>query len=107
MNELKLIESPHVRTALEDLSKNSQQNYLSSLKQFLIFLNSKEDLKKEVSIEDVVNEAKTNIKKTQENVDKLYLWLQNEKVDSYKLRNKAMKESSANQQFTSCNTIRE
>ncbi len=97
MNELKLIESPYVRTVLEDLSKNSQQNYLSSLRQLLKFLNSKEDLEKEVSIEDVVNEAKINIKKTQENLDKLYIWLQNKKVDGYTQRNKAMKESSANQ----------
>lgn len=97
MPEQKLIESPHVKSVLEDLSKNSQQNYLASLRQLLRFLNSKEDLEKEVTIEDVVGEAKTNIKKTQEHLDTLYVWLQNNKVDGYTRRNIEMKESSANQ----------
>jgi site-specific recombinase XerC/soluble cytochrome b562 len=91
------IESPHVNTVLEDLSENSQQNYLSSLRQFLRFLNSREDLKKEITIEEVIEEAKTDVKKTQEKMDQFYLWLQNKKVKGYSQRKKGMKESSANQ----------
>jgi hypothetical protein len=56
-----LINSPNVKTVLQDLSKNSKMNYLSSLKQFLRFLNSKEDLHVEIRIDEVVKEARTDI----------------------------------------------
>lgn len=94
---MKLKESPYVKTVLEDLSKNSQLNYLSSLKQFIRFVNSKEGLEKEITIKDIVDEAKTNVTKTQEKMDNFYLWLQNKKVRGYSERGKGMKESSANQ----------
>jgi len=93
----KLIESPHVSVAFENLSKNSRQNYLATLRQFLKFLNSREDLTKEITVDDVVTEAKTNIKETQEKIDQFYPWLQGKKVQGYSQREKGMRESSANQ----------
>lgn len=98
MNEpKKLIESPHVSVAFENLSKNSRQNYLATLRRFLKFLNSREDLIKEITVDDVVAEAKTNIKETQEKIDQFYPWLQGKKVQGYSQRKKGMRESSANQ----------
>jgi hypothetical protein len=97
VSKTKLIESPYVKTVMEDLSKNSQLNYLATLRQFLRFLNSREDLKEEITIYQIVEEAKTNVTNIQEKMDRFYLWLQNKKVNEYAQRKKGMKESSANQ----------
>lgn len=58
------IEEPNaVREIFEDLAKNTQINYKTTLKQFLEFVNTKEGVS--FSINDLIAEAKTNVKKTQ------------------------------------------
>jgi len=89
-------ESKIVEEALEGLTENTRMNCKTSLKQFLRFVNSKEGLKKAISIDDVVIEAKEDVTITQERIDQFYNWLQNEKIEGYPLRGKAMRQSSAN-----------
>ncbi len=89
-------ESKIVEEALEGLTENTRMNCKTSLKQFLKFVNSKEGLKKAISIDDVVTEAKEDVTITQERIDQFYNWLQNEKIEGYPLREKTMRQSSAN-----------
>jgi len=89
-------ESEIVEEALEGLTENTRMNCKTSLKQFLRFVNSKEGLAKTISIDDLVTEAKEDVTITQERMDQFYDWLQNEKVEGYPLRGKAMRQSSAN-----------
>jgi len=89
-------ESKIVEEVLEGLAENTRMNCKTSLKQFLRFVNSKEGLREAFSIDDVVTEAKENVTITQERMDQFYNWLQNEKIEGYPLRGKAMRQSSAN-----------
>lgn len=89
-------ESKVVREVLENLAGNTQNNYKTTLKQFLKFVNSKKEESK-VSIDDLVAEAREDITKTQKRIDQFYKWLQNEEVEGYPLRGKQMKSSSAHQ----------
>ena len=95
--DLELEQSPFVNEVLDGLSKNTQHNYKASLRQFLRFVNSKESLKREVSIDELVDEAKADVVKIEELLDLFYDWLQNQEVEGYAQRGKKMKESSANQ----------
>jgi site-specific recombinase XerD len=95
--DLELEQSLFVKGVLDGLSKNTQHNYRASLRQFLRFVNSKEDSKKEASIDEVVDKAKADVMKIEELMDLFYDWLQNKKVKGYTQRGKKMKESSANQ----------
>lgn len=90
-------ESKIAREVFEGLARNTQMNCKITLKQFLAFVNSKEEESKKISIDDLVEEAKSDVKKTQERIDQFCKWLQNEKVEGYQLRGKVMKESSAHQ----------
>ena len=92
-----LEESAFVRSALEGLAENTINNYKASLRQFLSFVNSKKDLSKETTINDLVKEAKTDITKTEEKIDLFFNWLLNKEIKGYIQRGKAMRESSANQ----------
>ena len=65
--DAQLEESAFVRSALEGLAENTINNYKASLRQFLSFVNSKKDLSKETTINDLVKEAKTDISKTGKN----------------------------------------
>ncbi len=94
---MRVAESKAVIGVLEDLARNTQNNYKVTLDQFLEFVNSKEGLDKEISVDDLIAEAKEDLEKTQDRIDNFYKWLQNEKVESYPLRRKAMRDSSANQ----------
>jgi len=95
--DAQLEESSFVKDALEGLAKNTKNNYKASLRQFLRFVNSKEDLKKEISIDDLINEAKADIIKTQEKIDLFFSWLMNNEVKGYRQRGRAMRETSAHQ----------
>ena len=96
-------ESKAVREVLEDLAESTQKNYKATLKQLLQFANSKEGLKKKISIDNLIMEAKGDVTKIQDRIDLFYKWLQGEKVEGYALRLddegklKTMRESSANQ----------
>ena len=95
-----MVESKIVQEVLEDLAKNTQKNYMTTLRQFKTFVNSKEGLRKEISIDSLITEAKSDITKTQERMDLFYKWLRGEEVEGYKPRDekrKPMRESSANQ----------
>ena len=93
---MEIEESKVVVEVLEDLAENTRMNCKVSLKQFLKFVNSKEGLSEAISIDDLVTEAKEDVTITQERMDQFYQWLQNEKIEGYPLRGKAMRESSAN-----------
>ena len=93
---MEIEESKVVEEVLEDLAENTRMNCKTSLKQFLRFVNSKEGLAKTISIGDVVTETKEDVTRTQECMNQFYKWLQNEKIEGYPLRGKAMRESSAN-----------
>jgi len=95
--DAQLEESAFVRSALEGLAENTINNYKASLRQFLSFVNSKKDLSKETTINDLVKEAKTDITKTEEKIDLFFNWLLNKEIKGYLQRGKAMRESSANQ----------
>ena len=95
--DAQLEESAFVKSALEGLAKNTINNYKASLRQFLRFVNSKEDLSKETSIDDLVQEAKTDIRKTEEKIDLFFHWLLNQEIKGYLQRGKEMRESSANE----------
>lgn len=90
-------ESKIVGEVLKVLAKNTQKNYKATLKQFLQFVNSEEGLSKTISIEDLVELAKSDVKEIQKLIDLFYKWLQNEKVEGYPLRGKGIKSSSAYQ----------
>ncbi len=79
----------------EYLAENTRINYKTTLKQFLEFANSEEGVS--FSIDDLIAEAKTDVKKTQTRIDLFYKWLQNEGIEGYRLRGKAVRESSAYQ----------
>ena len=89
--------SSYVRKVLEGLSANSQLNYMVSLRQLLRFVNSNENLDRDITIDQIVKDAKTDVSGLQKLLDLLYLWLQNKKVEGYSQRGKKMRESSANQ----------
>ena len=95
--DAQLKESSFVKDALSGLAKNTKNNYKASLRQFLRFVNSKEDLKKEVSIDNLVNEAKADITKTEDKIDLFFSWLMNNEVKGYRQRGSAMRETSAHQ----------
>lgn len=95
--DLELVQSPYVNGVLDGLSQNTQLNYKASLRQLLRFVNSKKGLNREVSIDELVNEAKADVSKIEELLDLFYDWLQNKEVEGYRQRGKKMKESSANQ----------
>lgn len=94
---MRVAESKVVSEVLEDLAESTQHNYKTALKQFLKFVNSKEGLSKGISIDDLIAEAKKDVKKTQERIDLFYRWLQNIKVDGYSPREKRVRSSSAHQ----------
>lgn len=86
-----------VREVLEGLAQSTQICYRSTLKQFVEqFIHSREE-ERNVSIEDLVTEAKSDVTKTQERISNFYKWLQNEKIEGYPLRGKQIKSSSAYQ----------
>jgi len=95
--ESKLVESEYVKEVFKSLSTNSQPSYKTTLKEFLTFVNSKEGLSEKIFIDDLVEEAKSDVKKIQERIDQFFKWLQNVKVEGYLLRGKVMRENSANQ----------
>jgi len=101
---MRVAESKVVSEVLEDLAESTQHNYKTTLKQFLKFVNSKEGLSKEISIDDLIAEAKEDVEKTQERIDLFYRWLQNIEVDGYLLREKRVRSSSAHQKAYSCLT---
>lgn len=101
--EMRVDESEVVSKVLKDLAKSTQANYKATLKQLLTFVNSKEGLSQEISIDELVAEAKTDVKKTQERIDLFFKWLQREDIEGYAPRvdkkgePKKMRESSAHQ----------
>jgi hypothetical protein len=95
--DAELEQSSYVKEVFEGLSKNSQLNYKASLRQLLRFVNSKDNLSREISIDELVNEAKADVSKIEELLDLFYDWLQNKEIKGYRQREKKMKESSANQ----------
>ncbi|MDH5688051.1 MAG: site-specific integrase [Candidatus Bathyarchaeota archaeon] len=101
--EMRVDESEVVSKVLKDLAKSTQANYKATLKQLLTFVNSKEGLSQEISIEELVAEAKTDVKETQERIDQFFKWLQREDIEGYAPRvdkkgePKTMRESSAHQ----------
>ena len=97
-----------VKEALDDLEKSeimarvtkgladsTRYHYGTTLRQFLRFVNCKEDLKKAIFIHDLVGEARRALEQTEEKIDLFFKWLQSEKIDGYPLREEAMRESSA------------
>ena len=88
-------ESEIVMEVFEGLAKSTQLNYKATLKQFVEFANSREGVS--FSIDDLVALAKSDVKEIQSLIDLFYKWLQNEKIEGYRLRGKKMRESSANQ----------
>jgi len=97
MSKMRVEESAIVSEVLDGLSRNTQINYKTTLRQLLKFVNSKEGLSKEVTIDEFIEEAKTNIPQLQGLIDNFYKWLQNIKVELYSLRGKSMRSSSAHQ----------
>ena len=101
--EMRVDASEVVSDVLKDLAKSTQANYKATLKQFLTFVNSKEGLPQEISIDELVAEARTDVKETQERIDLFFKWLQGEDVEDYAPRvdkegePKTMRESSAHQ----------
>ena len=91
------LESSYVKDTLEDLSQNTKNNYHATLRQFLRFVNSQRDLDKEISIDDIVEEAEADITKTEEKIDFFVHWLMNKEVRGYHQRGRAMRESSSHQ----------
>jgi integrase len=96
-----MIESEIVNEVLEDLAQNTQANYKTTLRQFLTFVNSKEDLNEKISIDYLIAEAKSDVSKTQERMDLFYRWLQGIEVSGYKRKRKPTRESSAHQRVYS------
>jgi len=101
--EMRVDASEVVSNVLKDLAKSTQANYKATLKQFLTFVNSKEGLTQEIPIEELVAEARTDVKETQERIDLFFKWLQGEDIEGYAPRvdkkgePKTMRESSAHQ----------
>lgn len=94
-------ESEVVQEVFDGLAKSTKLNYKTSLKQFLEFANSREEVS--FSIDDLVELAKRDVKAVQNLIDLFYEWLQGLPVEGYKPRvdkkgkKKTMRESSANQ----------
>jgi hypothetical protein len=96
-SDLELDQSFCVKEVLDGLSEDTKRNYKASLRQFLRFVNSKKGVNREVSIDELVTEAKADVGKIEELLDLFYDWLQNKEIKGYLQRGKRMKESSANQ----------
>jgi site-specific recombinase XerD len=54
---------------VDGLAQNTINNYHTTLRQFLRFVNSKKDIHKETTINDFIQEAKIEITKTEEKID--------------------------------------
>ena len=73
--DAELEHSSRVKEVLEGLSQNTQLNYKALLRQLLRFINSKENLNREITIDEIVNDAKSDIGNLQNVLDHFYLWL--------------------------------
>lgn len=85
-----------VKEVLEDMAKSTKDNYRVTLKQFLEFVNSEEE-KVELTPDNLIEEARTDIKKTEGRISNFFKWLQGQKIEGYKPRGKKMRETSAHQ----------
>lgn len=97
-------ESQTFKTAIKNIvtnsnrahvSKNTEYNYLDAVNQYLQFVNSEGGLKKELTLDDLIEEAKINIEKTKERIRLFFLWLQNESLSNFEPRVKKMLATSA------------
>jgi len=95
--EMRVDESEVVSKVLKDLAKSTQANYKVTLKQFLQFVNCKEGLSQEISIDELVMEGKEDVTRTQDRINLFLKWLQNKKIEGYRSRGERMRESSAHQ----------
>ena len=80
----KIEEFESVISVLGDLAKETRIQYKSTLRQFLQFLNSNEGLTREVTPDDLIEEAKRDIDSTQKQIDNFYKWLQGEKIEGHR-----------------------
>jgi len=85
-----------VKEVLEDLSKSTKDNYKVTLRQYLDFVDSEEE---EVGLtpDNLIEEARTDIKKTEGRISNFFKWLQGQEVEGYTPRGKAMLQTSAHQ----------
>jgi len=105
MTEIKPIEEyESFKTAIQNLIKNSNRtrvskhteiNYKQALKQYLRFVNSEEDLKKQLNPDDLIEEARSDTEKTKDKIRLFFLWLQNQDITGFKSRGKSMRATSA------------
>lgn len=88
MKELEKFQT--VKEVLEDMAKSTRDNYKVTLRQYLEFVNG-------LTPDELIAEAKTDIKKTQKRISNFYKWLQGQEVEGCKSREKKMRKTSAHQ----------
>lgn len=88
MKELEKFQT--VKEVLEDMAKSTKDNYKVTLRQYLEFVNG-------LTPDELIVEAKTDLKRTQRRISNFFKWLQGEEVEGCKPRGKKMRETSAHQ----------
>lgn len=79
-----------VKEVLEDMAKSTKDNYKTTLRQYLDFVNG-------LTPDELIEEARRDIKKTQGRISDFYKWLQGQEIEGYKPRGKSMRQNSAHQ----------
>jgi len=87
MKELEKFQT--VKEVLEDMAKSTRDNYKVTLRQYLEFVNG-------LTPDELIEEAKTDVKKTQGRISNFYKWLQGQEIEGRK-RGKSMLQNSAHQ----------
>jgi len=77
------------------ISKNTRRDYRTALVYYLDFVNGQDGLTKEMDPDNLIQEAKGDVELVKERLDLFFLWLQGQKVEGYKQREKSMRKTSA------------
>lgn len=81
-------ESKVVKGVMENLAESTKTSYITTLNRFV------NDFVKTMTIDELIEEAKTDVKKTQQRIDDFYKWLQTKRIERGEER-EPLKESSA------------
>ena len=90
-----ILEYPSVKICIEGHSKATRPRTKLSIRDYTTFANSRESLTKEITPDDLIEEARKDVALAQKRLEKYYFWLQGEPIEGYRLRKKPIKSSSA------------
>lgn len=92
-----ILEYQPVKNCIDKHSEGNRKCLKSSILDFVRFSNDLESLDKEITPDDLIEEAERDVVLTQKRIENYYLWMQGKTVEGYKPRKKSAKASSAYQ----------